>query len=149
MFPRILCVIFISHGLLSAQSPPAGVTPTTHEPMVTGQAADDAPLPMAPAASVSGETAIIGRIADGTVFPPVPEPSLPNFKVRSTTTRKVMREEPSGVPGLAPVRKEVTATVHLVEDPHLPEPPQETRATSRQWRLSPAFTNCTKWRGHG
>lgn len=121
MFPKILCAIFISHGLLAAQTTPTTEPPATTEPTVTGPIVDETVPPSAPA--VVGETAIIGPIADGTVSPPPPEPPLPNFKIRSTTTKKIMRDEPSGVPGLAPLRKEVTATVHVVEDPHLPEPP--------------------------
>jgi len=65
----------------------------------------------------------MGPIADGTVSPPAPLRVMPDLKVRRSTTKKIMREEPSGVPDLPPARKEVKLTMHLVEDPHLPEPP--------------------------
>ena len=65
----------------------------------------------------------MGPIADGTVSPPAPLRVMPDLKVRRSTTKKIMREEPSGVAGLPPARKEVKLTMHLVEGPHLPEPP--------------------------
>jgi hypothetical protein len=91
------------------------------EPTVKELAADGSTLQPAPAAW--GETAVIGPIADGTPAPPAPEPQLPDFIIRSTQVKKIMREGPSGVPGLQPVRREVNVTVQLVEDPHLPAPP--------------------------
>ena len=122
MFPRILYAIFISQGLLAAQSPSAAGAPTPIEPMVAAPVADEGVPPATPA--VEDETVIIGTIADGTPPAHAPEPRLPNFKFKSTTTARIMREEPSGVPGLPAVRKEVTATVHVVEDPHLSAPAQ-------------------------
>ena len=109
------------HGLLAAQEPPATETPSTTEPTTSDTSANDTPPPATPAAA--GETAIIGPIADGTPSPPAPEPQLPDFRVKRTLVKRVMREEPSGVPDLKPVRKLVTATMQLVEDPHLPAPP--------------------------
>jgi len=120
MITRFLCVGFTIHSLLSAQTPAANEPASSTDPTVAGPVVDESVPPFTPA--VETETAIIGSIADGAVSPPVPEPPLPNFKVRSTSTTRIMREEPSGVTGLPPVRKEVTATVHVVDDPHLPAP---------------------------
>lgn len=86
----------------------------------------------------ASETGIPGPIADGTPAPPAPERRLPDFNVRSTTTKKIMREEPSGVPGLPPVRKKVTLSMHLVEDPNLPDPPPPPPAQPPEDMTDPA-----------
>ena len=83
MFPRILYAIFISQGLLAAQSPPAAGTPPPTEPTLAAPVADEGVPPATPA--VEDETVIIGTIAEGTPPAPAPEPRLPNFKFKSTT----------------------------------------------------------------
>ena len=75
MFPRILYAIFISQGLLAAQSPSAAGAPTPIEPMVAAPVADEGVPPATPA--VEDETVIIGTIADGTPPAHAPEPRLP------------------------------------------------------------------------
>ena len=121
MFSRILCVILISHGLLAAQESPVAGSSSIVGPAIAGPVANQ--VPTIPTPEVMGETAVIGIICDGAPTPPAPERKLPDLVVKNTTTKKIMREEPSGVPGLQPVRKKVMLTKHLVEDPHLPEPP--------------------------
>ena len=136
MISRILCFGFIIQSLLAAQAPSATEPASTTAPAVTESAVTvpavtvpavtvptaDETLPLTTPAVVT-ETAIIGPLADGSVSLPAPVPPLPNFKIKSTTSSKIIREEPSGVPGLPPLRKRVTATVHLVEDPHLSATP--------------------------
>ena len=54
---------------------------------------------------------------------PAPDPALPNFKVKSTSTRLVDVVESPPMPGLPPVTGPIRQTVQLVEDPGLPDPP--------------------------
>ena len=66
---------------------------------------------------------IPGKISDGTPSPPVPPPVLPDFKIKSTVVREMDVLEAPPLAGLPPVEGTITATVHLVEDPKLPDPP--------------------------
>ncbi|NJM37543.1 MAG: hypothetical protein HC845_06580 [Akkermansiaceae bacterium] len=68
------------------------------------------------------ETAVIGRVADEESSPLAAEVERPKFEVRNTITQKIMREEARQAEGVQPVRKEVTATVHVVSDPKLADP---------------------------
>jgi len=95
MITRTLCAVFISQSLLSAQAPPAAV----------------------------GETAIPEPFSVASPSLPAPKPELPEYVVKREQVRKVVLEEPAPFPDMQPVRKEVTLTVRLVEDPHLPVPP--------------------------
>lgn len=60
-------------------------------------------------------------ISDGTQLP-APLPVLPNFKIKSTVVLEVDVIEPPPMVGLPPVTGTITETVHLVEDPKLPDP---------------------------
>lgn len=68
-------------------------------------------------------TAIQGSISDGTPAPPAERIPLPAFTIQNTFTRKLDVVEPPELAGLPPVAGRITATVHLVEDPGLPDPP--------------------------
>lgn len=72
---------------------------------------------------VEPQALIPGKISDGTPSPPSPPPVLPTFKVRSTVVREMDVVESPPMSGLPPVAGTITATVHLVEDPKLPDPP--------------------------
>ena len=54
---------------------------------------------------------------------PPPEPALPQFQIKSTSTRLIDVEEPPPMPGLPPVTGTIRQTVQMVEDPGLPDPP--------------------------
>jgi hypothetical protein len=73
------------------------------------------------AAPAAAQTGIIGRIPDGTPSPPAPKPELPVFQVKNTVIRRFDVVEAPEMPELPPIRGTVTATVNLVENPHLPE----------------------------
>lgn len=72
---------------------------------------------------VVGETAVIGTVADGTPSLPAPVPVKPDFKVKSSFTRRVFVKEAPEMPELPPVKGMIDVTVQLVEDPHIPDPP--------------------------
>lgn len=65
---------------------------------------------------------ITSPIADGKPSPPAPPPVLPDFLVKSTVVREMEVVESPPMSGLPPVEGTITATVHLVEDPGLPDP---------------------------
>lgn len=69
------------------------------------------------------EAEIPGEISDGKPSPPSPPPVLPDFKVKSTVVREMDVVEAPPMSGLPPVTGTITTTVHLVEDPKLPDPP--------------------------
>jgi hypothetical protein len=91
------------------------------QPQVSLNAGAADPLPQAQISRAS-ETAVIGPIADGKPSPPVAEVEKPKFQIRNTITQKIMREEAAQAEGMEPVRKQVTATVHVVNDPKLIDP---------------------------
>ncbi len=66
---------------------------------------------------------IPGKISDGTPSPPSPPPVLPDFVVKGTVVREMDVVEAPPMAGLPPVEGMITATVHVVEDPKLPDPP--------------------------
>ena len=68
-------------------------------------------------------TRITGPLANGTPSPPAPKPVLPPFKATSTVVRRIDVVESPPMAGLPPVTGTITQTVHLVEDPQLPDPP--------------------------
>lgn len=70
------------------------------------------------------QSEIPGNISDGTPSSPAPLPVLPEFVVKSTVVREMDVVEPPPMAGLPPVEGTITATVHLVEDPKLPDPVQ-------------------------
>jgi hypothetical protein len=81
-------------------------------------------LPSHAQQSASWETVLIpGEISDGETSPPAPLPALPDFKVTSTVVREIEVVEPPPMAGLPPVTGTITTTVHLVENPKLPDPP--------------------------
>jgi hypothetical protein len=62
-------------------------------------------------------------IPDGTIsLPPVPV-EMPDFQKVSTQVKRLEVVEPPAMAGLPPVEGTITQTVHLVEDPKLPDPP--------------------------
>lgn len=71
----------------------------------------------------SPEAEIPGEISDGTLSQSVPSPVLPDFAVKSTVVREMNVVEAPPMAGLPPVAGPITTTVHLVEDPGLPDPP--------------------------
>lgn len=73
--------------------------------------------------SLVPEVSIPGEISDGKPSPPAPPPVLPDFKVKSTVAREMDVVEAPPMAGLPPVEGTITTTVHLVEDPRLPDPP--------------------------
>ena len=75
-------------------------------------------------------------IPDGTPSPPAPDPVLPNFVVKSTVVREIDVVEPPPMAGLPPVEGTITATVQLVKDPGLPDPPPPPVADVTQTFLS-------------
>jgi len=90
MFPKILCVVLLSHGLLAAQEPPATEPPASTEPSIATPVIDQAALSAAPAASPT-TARILGDIPDGT--PPPSAPPKPAFvapakDVLATTTHQ-------------------------------------------------------------
>ena len=78
----------------------------------------------APEATAS-DTRITDPIADGKPAVPAPPPVPIDFKVKSSTTRRVEIEKAPEFPDLPPIRGTITETVQLVEDPGLtdPQPP--------------------------
>ena len=74
-------------------------------------------------AVAASEVLIPGEISNGKPSPPAPLPVLPDFVVKSTVFREMDVVEPPPMSGLPPVQGTITATVHLVEDPRLPDPP--------------------------
>lgn len=72
---------------------------------------------------IEPEALIPGKISDGQPSPPSPPPVLPDFVVKSTVVREMEVVEPPPMSGLPPVTGTITTTVHLVEDPKLPDPP--------------------------
>jgi hypothetical protein len=64
-----------------------------------------------------------GKISDGKPLPPAPPPVLPAFQLKSTVIREMHVVESPPMAGLPPVTGTITTTVHLVEDPGLPDPP--------------------------
>lgn len=82
-----------------------------------------------------GDAAIPGEISDGTPSPPTPPPVMPDFVVKSTVVREMEVVEAPPMSGLPPVEGTITATVHVVEDPKLadpppPVPPEDSRGSS-------------------
>lgn len=69
------------------------------------------------------DATIPGKISNGTPSPPLPPPELPEFTVKSTVVREMDVVESPPMSGLPPVEGTITATVHVVEDPQLPDPP--------------------------
>lgn len=69
------------------------------------------------------DASIPGEISDGKPSPPVPPPGLPDFKIKSTVIREMDVVESPPMSGLPMVEGTITATVHVVEDPKLPDPP--------------------------
>jgi hypothetical protein len=86
-------------------------------PAIAQETKDAAP------ATDQAEAVIPGNISDGTPSPPSPPPVLPEFKIKSTVVREMDVIEAPPMSGLPPVEGTITATVHLVEDPKLPDPP--------------------------
>ncbi len=68
------------------------------------------------------DTSIPGAISDGKPSLPAPPPVLPDFKIKSTVVRELDVVEPPPMSGLPPVTGTIMETVHLVEDPKLPDP---------------------------
>ena len=66
---------------------------------------------------------IPGTISDGTPSPPALPLVMPDFTVKSTVVREMEVVEAPPMAGLPLVEGTITATVHLVEDPKLPDPP--------------------------
>lgn len=73
--------------------------------------------------TVSEGTGIHGPIADGQPTEPAPIPEPIEFTVKSTVTQQIFVEESPELTGLPPVRGIINATVQLVEDPGLIDPP--------------------------
>lgn len=70
------------------------------------------------------QPSVIGTIADGTPTTPVQALPTPALKILKTVTKRVVREEPAPLPDMQPVRKRITITKHLVEEPVNPQLPQ-------------------------
>lgn len=68
-------------------------------------------------------TGIPGPIADGTPAAPAPKSEPLEFSVISTLDKRIEVQESSELTELPPVKGTITATVQLVEDPGLPDPP--------------------------
>lgn len=94
-------------------------------PLAAPVAAAAPAAPAAPAEPMATdmETHIMGGISDGTPSVPAPKPALPDFRVKGTVVRQFDVVEAPPMVGLPPVAGTITATVHLVEDPGLPDPP--------------------------
>lgn len=73
--------------------------------------------------ALTEDATIPGEISDGKASPPAPPPESPDFKVKSTVVRELDVVEPPPMSGLPPITGTITETVHLVEDPKLPDPP--------------------------
>ncbi len=71
----------------------------------------------------SSQTGISHQIADGSraIAAPVAKPL--EFSVKKTSTVRMEVQEPSEIPGLPAVNGTITATVQMVEDPGLVDPP--------------------------
>lgn len=66
---------------------------------------------------------IPSEISDSKPSPPAAPLVFQDFQVKSTVVRKMDVVESPPMLGLPPVEGTITATVHLVEDPKLPDPP--------------------------
>ena len=69
------------------------------------------------------EAEVLGSISDGTPSPSALPLAMPDFRVKSTVIREIDVVEAPPMPGLPLVEGTITATVHVVEDPKLPDPP--------------------------
>lgn len=83
---------------------------------------------------------ILGKISDGKPSPPSPPPVLPDFQIKSTVVREMDVVESPPMSGLPPVTGTITTTVHLVEDPQLPDPPPPPVAPENQ-QVNPRLAN--------
>lgn len=87
--------------------------------LVLNLQAEDTAVP-----AVFGPPAVIGTIADGSQSLPAPVRIVPELSIIGTITKRVVREEPAPLPDMQPVRKRVTITKHLVEEPVYPKLPR-------------------------
>ena len=117
MIPRFIFVLFGCQGLLCAQTPEVTGSPSAQAAIII-----PAPITTALAVPVAAKTEILNRLPNGTPPPPSPKLVMPNFVVKSTVIREFDVIEPPPMSGLPPVMGRITATVHLVEDPGLPDP---------------------------
>jgi hypothetical protein len=74
------------------------------------------------ALAIATQPAIVGPVANGSPSPPVADRPIPALSILKTVIKRVVREEPAPLPDMQPVRKRVTITKHLVEEPVLPQP---------------------------
>lgn len=70
-----------------------------------------------------GDTHIVGPIADGTPSAPMPPHEPLEISVQNTLTKKIDVEMAPELAGLPTVKGTITATVQMVDDPGLPDPP--------------------------
>jgi hypothetical protein len=68
------------------------------------------------------EASIPVPLADGAAQPAKPPAALPEFVIKSETTRELDVVKPPPMDGLPPITGTITETVQVVEDPGLPEP---------------------------
>lgn len=68
-------------------------------------------------------TTIVGTLPDGRPSPPVSKPEPPNFSIKNSVIRKIDVVEAPEFPELPMVKGRINATVQLVDDPNLPDPP--------------------------
>lgn len=71
----------------------------------------------------AAETAIPGPIADGSSSPSASKPEPISYEVLSSTTKRKFVSEASEMPDLPRVEGVINATIQLVEDPGLVDPP--------------------------
>ena len=86
---------------------------------LSAQTAEDTRTAVVPEPAV-----ITGTLVDGTPPKPAPPKPEPDFKVLSSRSKTVVREEPAPLAGMVPVRKPVTLTKLLIEREELPAPPE-------------------------
>ena len=110
MFPRILCVVIISHGLLAAQEP--SESPASDEAAITETGDSTAPAVPAQDGNAAARTFILDSLEVPPFAPPVPVPPkvLPRVRVdaavtlpsKNSRTLTLQRGEPSTEPDLPP-----------------------------------------------
>ena len=117
MFPRFLCAILISHGLLAAQEPDQPESPASDEPVVSETGSDAAPDIAAQNVTATARTFIPGSLQVPPFTPPVPPPRKAVLPIRVDASVTV------------PITNSCTLTIQRGEPstrPDLPEPPPPT-----------------------
>lgn len=75
------------------------------------------------------EVEIPGPISDGTRAEPAPKPEPIEFKILTSSTKRMDVIEAPEMPDLPPIKGTINVTVQMVEDPGLPDPPPPLPAT--------------------